>query len=93
MVAKVHDGLITDMRGYATELCTCAMPRARCSRADPSAAGDGTRRVPTVPKAWVRSRARAGTEPHFAPQSVMTIFPRACPSPWYRRASGTSFKA
>ena len=31
--------------------------------------------------------------PSFAPQSAMTVFPRACPSPWYRRASGTSLKA
>jgi hypothetical protein len=59
-----------------------------------SAAGDGTRRVPWCPRrTGVRSRARAGIEQRFASQGVITVFPRVCPSPWYRRASGTSLKA
>jgi hypothetical protein len=32
------------------------------------------------------------SEWRFAPHTAMTIFPWACPSPWRRRASGTSLK-
>ena len=39
------------------------------------------------------SEQASGSGRRFVAHMTMTIFPRACPSPWYRRASGTSLKA
>jgi len=92
--ARSRRSLLVDRRPTATDgagraaFCPKAQP-ASCATASAVDATVGARTT-----AAVEARPeRALRDCRFVPHVAMTIFPWECPSPWYRRASGTSLKA